>query len=64
MTTEPRLYVEAALTEGAEIALERDQAHYLRNVMRLGHDATMKLFNGRDGEWRAPLNRFPETGRT
>lgn len=57
MTTEPRLYVEAALTEGAEIALERDQAHYLRNVMRLGHDATMKLFNGRDGEWRAAIKQ-------
>lgn len=53
MTTEPRLYVETDLSGGGEVALEKDQAHYLRNVMRLGPGATLKLFNGRDGEWRA-----------
>jgi len=56
VTTEPRLHVDAGLSDGAEIALEKDQAHYLRNVMRLGHGATLKLFNGRDGEWRAAVD--------
>lgn len=54
--TEPRLYIEADLSDGAEVALEKDQAHYLRNVMRLGTGATLKLFNGRDGEWRAAID--------
>ena len=51
----PRIYLEAPLTGGAEVAFDRDQANYLRNVLRLGHDDAVLLFNGRDGEWRAKL---------
>ena len=54
--TEPRLHVDADLRADAEIELPKDQAHYLKNVMRLGHGATLKLFNGRDGEWRAAID--------
>jgi len=36
------------------------QAHYLFGVMRLGPDAEVRLFNGRDGEWAA---RVSEAGR-
>jgi 16S rRNA (uracil1498-N3)-methyltransferase len=51
----PRLYVGVPLKEGAEIALERAQAHYLVTVMRLKAGDGVLVFNGRDGEWRARL---------
>ena len=50
-----RLYVTAALSEGREIALTRDQANYLFNVMRLAEGAALLVFNGRDGEWVAEV---------
>ena len=51
----PRLFVDAPLAEGAAVALERAQANYLVNVLRLKAGADMLVFNGRDGEWRAQL---------
>jgi 16S rRNA (uracil1498-N3)-methyltransferase len=51
----PRLFVDVPLAEGADIALERDQANYLLNVLRLKAGADVLVFNGRDGEWRARL---------
>jgi 16S rRNA (uracil1498-N3)-methyltransferase len=51
----PRVYVEAALGAGAEVPLDRDQANYLLNVLRLKSGDEVLLFNGRDGEWRAGL---------
>jgi 16S rRNA (uracil1498-N3)-methyltransferase len=51
----PRLYLEPDLGAGAEIALNRGQANYVRNVLRLPSGATVLVFNGRDGEWRAAL---------
>lgn len=46
-----RLYVKAPLEEGAEIALDRAQANYLLNVLRLGAGGRVLLFNGSAGEW-------------
>jgi 16S rRNA (uracil1498-N3)-methyltransferase len=51
-----RLFVDAPLHGGAEVACERGQANYLRNVLRLGDGAAILVFNGRDGEWRARLS--------
>jgi 16S rRNA (uracil1498-N3)-methyltransferase len=51
----PRLFVDAPLGQGVEIALESPQANYLVNVLRLGAGAGVLVFNGRDGEWRAAL---------
>ncbi len=50
-----RLYVEESLGEGARLTLERDQSHYLVNVLRMGEGAGVLLFNGRDGEWAARI---------
>ena len=50
-----RLFVTAALNQGAAVPLDRDQAHYLFNVMRLEAGASVSIFNGRDGEWRAEV---------
>src|SRR4051794_26180485 len=51
----PRLYVAAPLTAGARIPLDRAQANYLQNVLRLSAGAPVLVFNGRDGEWQAVL---------
>ena len=50
-----RLYVEAPLAAGGEVALTPAQAHYLGTVMRRSAGDTFLLFNGRDGEWRAEI---------
>jgi 16S rRNA (uracil1498-N3)-methyltransferase len=51
----PRLFVDAPLSEGLTIALERDQSNYLGNVLRLAAGDTVLVFNGRDGEWQAEI---------
>ena len=51
----PRLYVDAALYEGASVALDASQAHYLGDVLRLKTGDSVLAFNGRDGEWRGTL---------
>jgi 16S rRNA (uracil1498-N3)-methyltransferase len=51
----PRVYLDAPLAGGFAVALDRDQAHYLLNVLRLKTGDAVLLFNGRDGEWRAKL---------
>ncbi len=48
-----RLFVEADLSAGGEVALDEAQVHYLRHVMRRADGDPLVLFNGRDGEWRA-----------
>ncbi|MFO1069323.1 MAG: 16S rRNA (uracil(1498)-N(3))-methyltransferase [Geminicoccaceae bacterium] len=58
----PRLFVDAPLAAGTPVRLERQQAHYLVNVMRVAAGGPVALFNGRDGEWLARLGggRAPE----
>jgi 16S rRNA (uracil1498-N3)-methyltransferase len=56
----PRLYVADGLASGAEIELDRAQAHYLRSVLRLGTGAAVALFNATNGEW---LCRISEIGK-
>jgi 16S rRNA (uracil1498-N3)-methyltransferase len=51
----PRLFVDAPLGAGQVLPLAREQAHYLLTVLRLGPDAAILAFNGRDGEWLARL---------
>ncbi|MFO1158812.1 MAG: 16S rRNA (uracil(1498)-N(3))-methyltransferase [Reyranellaceae bacterium] len=48
-----RLFVAADLAAGVEAPLDEAQLHYLRHVMRRPDGAPLRLFNGRDGEWRA-----------
>jgi 16S rRNA (uracil1498-N3)-methyltransferase len=51
----PRLYVAEPLKAGAEVPLNKSQAHYLQNVLRLKPGVVVLVFNGKDGEWRATL---------
>lgn len=50
-----RLYVDQPLAAGQPVAVGDAQANYLFNVMRLSVGATVKLFNGQDGEWLASV---------
>ncbi len=45
---------------GVTLSLPPEQGRYLTGVMRLGPDAEVALFNGRDGEWTA---RIAEVGK-
>src|SRR5205085_2167224 len=58
----PRLFLEAALSEGAIVTLAPNQANYLVNVLRLKSEANVLVFNGRDGEWRARLGAARKKG--
>jgi 16S rRNA (uracil1498-N3)-methyltransferase len=51
----PRLFVRVPLSEGASVELDSGQANYLGNVMRLGEDAALLLFDGQSGEWLARI---------
>jgi len=51
----PRLFVAAPLAAGAELPLDRAQAHYLTTVLRRKPGDGVLVFNGRDGEWTATL---------
>jgi 16S rRNA (uracil1498-N3)-methyltransferase len=53
--TAPRLFVDASLAPGARIGLDRAQANYLLNVLRLRDGDGVLVFNGRDGEWRTQV---------
>nr|WP_294169918.1 16S rRNA (uracil(1498)-N(3))-methyltransferase [uncultured Sphingomonas sp.] len=56
----PRLFVRTALHEAASVELDAAQANYLGNVLRLGIDAELLLFDGASGEW---LARIADSGR-
>ncbi|MBA1156202.1 16S rRNA (uracil(1498)-N(3))-methyltransferase [Microvirga mediterraneensis] len=51
----PRLFVDAPLAAASRIALDRGQANYLLNVLRLKAGESVLIFNGQDGEWRAEV---------
>lgn len=53
--TGQRLYLDHPLQTGAQIDLDRQQANYLINVLRLKPGANVLVFNGREGEWQATL---------
>ena len=56
----PRLFVAQPLGAGTSVELDREQANYLGNVLRLGPGAELLLFDGTSGEW---LARIAEAGK-
>jgi 16S rRNA (uracil1498-N3)-methyltransferase len=58
----PRLFLDAPLAEGVSLPLVKGQVNYLCNVLRLSPGAPVLAFNGRDGEWRAALERSGKRG--
>jgi 16S rRNA (uracil1498-N3)-methyltransferase len=60
--TLPRLYVDCDLASGQAIDFSSDQAHYLRHVLRREAGQSVRVFNGRDGEWIATLAAVDKKG--
>lgn len=56
-----RLFVPNDLAADTGIVLGKDQSHYLANVMRLKEGEVVALFNGRDGEWTASLQKVAKS---
>lgn len=50
-----RLFLDHDLSAGEQVALDRGQANYLVNVLRMKDGDNLLVFNGRDGEWLARL---------
>jgi 16S rRNA (uracil1498-N3)-methyltransferase len=59
----PRLFVDAAFATDARVPLDRAQANYLGNVLRLTAGSPILVFNGRDGEFRATLTSVGKRGQ-
>jgi 16S rRNA (uracil1498-N3)-methyltransferase len=51
----PRLFVDQPLLGDGSITLDQPQAHYLRDVLRLGPGDQVLVFNGREGERHGTL---------
>lgn len=49
----PRLFVPTALSVGASVLIEGQQAHYLGRVMRVGEGDVVILCDDQTGEWAA-----------
>jgi 16S rRNA (uracil1498-N3)-methyltransferase len=54
---DPRCMVDAPLYEGAEIALDSNTSRHVGLVLRLRVGDPLRIFNARDGEWRALVTR-------
>jgi 16S rRNA (uracil1498-N3)-methyltransferase len=52
---EPRLMDDRALGAGVRLTLTEAQSRHAGAVLRLGAGASLRLFNPRDGEWRARI---------
>jgi len=50
-----RLFIDAALAHNLTLQPDVGQTHYLQNVLRLKTGDVVRLFNGRDGEWKASV---------
>lgn len=55
-----RLFIDQPLKQDRTLDLEREQANYLLNVLRLKDDCQLLVFNGEDGEW---LTNLKQEGR-
>ena len=51
----PRLFVDEPLTEGADVRVEGNQAHYLGKVMRIAQGDTVILCDNKTGAWAAEV---------
>jgi 16S rRNA (uracil1498-N3)-methyltransferase len=58
----PRVLVLEALSAGARLRLEADRARHLKTVLRLDAGDAVRVFNGRDGEWRARIETADKRG--
>jgi 16S rRNA (uracil1498-N3)-methyltransferase len=50
-----RLFVDAPLSAGESLELDREQTNYVLTVMRMKAGEALVVFNGRDGAWMARI---------
>lgn len=50
-----RVFVPAAAQPGESLALPHEEALHVTRVLRLGEGDTLRVFNGRGGEWQARI---------
>lgn len=62
MPTTPRLHFEAPLGDGAVVAIDASQAHYLKNVLRRRDGDAVFVFNARDGEYSGVIGSLDRKG--
>ena len=58
MSLKVRIYLDKKLDLDSNLILEREDAHYLINVMRLGEGDNLFIFNSKDGEFKAEIISF------
>lgn len=54
----PRLYTPNPLKDKISVSLDKDQTHYLVNVLRRKEEDYVRLFNGQNGEWLGRLKNI------
>ncbi|MBI3437280.1 MAG: 16S rRNA (uracil(1498)-N(3))-methyltransferase [Proteobacteria bacterium] len=52
---EPRILIDQQLSAGAALALDEAQARHVGTALRLSAGDHVRVFNARDGEWRARI---------
>jgi len=57
-----RLFVRQPLGSGTQVDLDRGQANYLGNVLRLSEGDEVLLFDGHSGEWLARISNAARKG--
>jgi 16S rRNA (uracil1498-N3)-methyltransferase len=58
----PRLMIDQPLTAGAALQLDETQARHVGTVLRLDAGDSLRVFNARDGEWRARVTAKSKRG--
>jgi len=59
-----RIYVDSDLSDGSSVNLTEEHVHYLKNVMRKDAGDSLRLFNGRDGEFLAEITELKKNKGT
>lgn len=59
-----RLFIDQSLNTGAAAELSHEQSHYLQHVLRVKTGDVLRLFNGRDGEWKATIGAIAKKSVT
>ena len=59
-----RLHLDTPLQTAMSLQLPEAQSHFLAHVLRAKPGECLRLFNGRDGEWRATITAIAKRGVT
>jgi 16S rRNA (uracil1498-N3)-methyltransferase len=59
---QPRILIDQQLSAGAALGLDEAQARHVGTVLRLGAGDHVRVFNARDGEWRARIADVSKRG--